>query len=127
MGMLDQPCREVLDATEFVTIVTSGPDGPHVAATWGDYVRQLGIEDDRLVIPAGYYRHTEENLGRDPRIQLLVASRKAEGTMGPGQGCLLKGTAIVVTSGADLDRVKERFPWARAALVVRVEEVLPQL
>ena len=123
MAMLDAVCREVLDATEFVAIVTSGPDGPHVVATWGDYIRQLGMEDDRLLIPAGFYQHTEENLGRDPRIQLLAGSRRAEGTQGPGQGCLLEGTGAIVTSGEEMDRVKAKFPWARGALVVRVEKV----
>ncbi len=72
MPLLDGGYLEVLEATEFVTIVT----------TWGDYVRQLGIEGDRLVIPAGYYFDTEENLHRDPRIQLLVASRSVEGRGG---------------------------------------------
>ncbi len=86
--MLDA-CREVLETTEFVAIVTSGPDGPHVVATWGDYVRQLGLEGDRLLIPAGYYQHTEANLGRDSRLQLLIASRAAEGTLGPGQGYVI--------------------------------------
>jgi len=127
MTILDAGCREVLEATEFVAIVTSGPDGPHIVATWGDYVRQLGIDDDTLLIPAGYYHHTEENLGRDARIQLLVASRRAEGTQGPGQGYVLEGTATVVTSGEEMDRVKDRFPWARGALVVHVEKASAHL
>ncbi len=127
MAILDAGCREVLEATEFVAIVTSGPDGPHVVATWGDYVRQLGIEDDQLLIPAGYYQHTEENLGRDPRIQLLVASRNAEGTQGPGQGYVLEGTGSIVTSGEDMDRVAARFSWARGALVVRLEKASAHL
>lgn len=127
MAVLDAVCREVLELTEFVAIVTNGQDGPHVTATWGDYVRQLGVDDDRLLIPAGFYHHTEENLGRDPHIQLLVASRRAEGSQGPGQGCVITGTGTVVTSGADMDRVKARFPWARGALVVTVEAVTAQL
>ena len=124
---LDPGAREVLEATEFVTIVTSGPDGPHVVATWGDYVRQLGLDGERLLVPAGFFQHTEENLGRDPRIQLLVASRRAEGTRGPGQGCLIEGTGSIVTSGEEADLVKDKFPWARGALVVAVEKVTPQL
>lgn len=127
MSLFDGACREVLETTEFVTIVTSGPDGPHVAATWGDYVRQLGIEEDRLLIPAGFYHHTEENLNRDSRIQLLVASRRAEGSQGPGQGCVIRGTGRIVTSGDEMDRVKTHFAWARGALVVQVEEVTAQL
>lgn len=127
MTLLAGDCREVLEATEFVAIVTNGPDGPHIAATWGDYVRQLGIEGDRLLIPAGYYRHTEENLARDPRVQLLAASRRAEGSVGPGQGYVLKGTGSIVTSGDEMDRVRAHFAWARGALVVRVEEATAQL
>jgi hypothetical protein len=89
--------------------------------------RSSGETGDRLLIPAGSYQHTEENLGRDPRIQLLVGSRRAEGTQGPGQGCLLEGTGTIVTSGEEADRVKAMFPWARGALVVHVEKVSAQL
>jgi hypothetical protein len=32
-----------------------------------------------------------------------------------------------VRSGPHFDAVKAQFPWARAALVVRVEEAKPQL
>ena len=127
MAILDAGSREVLGATEFVAIVTSGPDGPHVVGTWGDYVRQLGFDDDKLRIPAGYYQDTEENLSRDSRIQLLVASRNAEGTQGPGQGYVLEGTGSIVTSGEEMDRVAARFPWARGALVVRLEKASAQL
>ncbi len=89
MALFDGTCREVLDTTEFVAIVTNGLE--------------------------------------DPRIQLLVASRRAEGSQGPGQGCLIKGTSRIVTSGDEMDRVKARFAWARAALVVQVEEATAQL
>jgi hypothetical protein len=124
---LEGNCREVLELTEVVAIVTQGADRPHVVATWGDYVRQLGIGDDRLVIPAGYYHETEENLKRDPHIQLLVGSRRAEGSVGPGQGFLLEGTGTLLTSGEELDMVKAKFPWARGALVVTVEKATGQL
>jgi hypothetical protein len=127
MAMLGGTCREVLEQTEFVAIVTNAADGPHVVATWGDYVRQLGLQGDRLLIPVGMFRQTEANLAQDSRIQLLVASRRAEGTRGPGQGCLIEGKGTISTSGEDADRVKTTFPWARGALVVDVEKVTAQL
>jgi hypothetical protein len=127
MTLLAGACREVIDATEFVAIVTASPEGPHITATWGDYVRQLGFEADRLVIPAGYYHQMEANLERDADIQLLVASRRVEGKLGPGQGFTLKGTGKMVASGEEMDRVKAHFPWARAALVVQVAEAVPHL
>jgi hypothetical protein len=127
MTLLDGACREVLEATEFVAMVTAGPQGPHITATWGDYVRQLGFEGDRLVIPAGYYHQMEANLERSPEIQLLVASRRVEGKLGPGQGFTLKGTGKIAASGDDMDRVKTHFPWARGALVVEIAEVVSHL
>lgn len=67
------------------------------------------------------------NLSRDSRIQLLVASRNAEGTQGSGQGYVLVGTGSIVTSGEEMDRAAAKFPWARGALVVRLEKVSAQL
>ena len=127
MTLLDGACRDVLKKTEFVAMVTTGPQGPHITATWGDYVRQLGFEDNRLVIPAGFYHEMEANLERNPEIQLLVASRRVEGKLGPGQGFTLKGTGKIVDSGEDMDRVKAHFPWARGALVVQVVEAVSHL
>lgn len=127
MAMLDGTCREVLEQTEFVAIVTNDAGEPHVVATWGDYIRQLGSEGDRLLIPVGMLQQTEANLARDSRIQLLVASRKAQGTRGPGQGCLIEGKGTIITTGEEADRVKAAFPWARGALVVVIEKVTAQL
>jgi len=127
VSLLEGACREVLDETEVVALVTESPDGPHITATWGDYVRTLGIGDNRLVIPAGFYRQMEANLGRNPAIQILVASRKVQGNIGPGQGFTLKGTGRIVDSGEDMDRVKASFPWARGALIVDITEAIAHL
>ena len=127
MNLLEGSCREVLDQTEVVALVTTGDQGPHITATWGDYMRTLGIGENRLVIPAGFYRQMEANLGRNPEIQLLVASRKVQGTIGPGQGFTIKGTGRIVDTGEDMDRVKASFPWARGALIVDVTEAIAHL
>ena len=127
MTRIEGNCREVCEATEFVTIVTTGDDGPHVVGNWGDYMRALGIKPDTIVLPAGRYHQTEQNLRKNNRIQLLVASRKVQGTRSPGQGYLIIGTAEIVTSGQVADAVKEKFQWARGAMVVHVEEVTAQL
>jgi predicted pyridoxine 5'-phosphate oxidase superfamily flavin-nucleotide-binding protein len=127
MAKIEGKCRDVCEATEFVTIVTSGDDGPHVVANWGDYMRTLGIGADTIVLPAGRYRQTEQNLRKNDRIQLLVASKKVQGTRSPGQGYLIAGTAEVVSSGEIADAVKAKFPWARGAMVIHVDEVTAQL
>ena len=127
MPLLEGACREVLDQTEVVAMVTTGEDGPHITATWGDYVRTLGIGEDRLVIPAGFYRQMEANLARNNTIQILVASRNVQGTIGQGQGFTLKGTGRIVDSGEDMDRVKATFAWGRGALIVDVTEAVAHL
>ena len=127
MTKIEGNCREVCEATEFVTIITTGAEGPHVVGNWGDYMRTLGIGVDTIVFPAGYYRKTEQNLQQNNRIQLLVASKKVQGTRSPGQGYLIAGTGEIVTSGEMADAAKAKFPWARGALVIHVEEVTAQL
>ena len=120
-------CREVCEATEFVAMVTAGDDGPHLVGNWGDYMLALGVEEDRIVLPAGRYHTTERNLGKNSRIQLMVASRSVQGTRSPGQGYVIEGSARIVSSGELFDKVKARYPWARGAMVIDVKEVRAQL
>ncbi len=119
--------KELIEQSEWVAIATAGVDGPHLVATWGDYVRDLGIEEDKVLIPAGRFNKTEENLRQDNRVELMFASRKVMGTRGPGQGCCVSGTAALEYEGPAMDKVKARFPWARAALVITVRDVKTQL
>lgn len=127
MDVIDAVTRDLLDKTEFLSIVTQGPDGPHMAGNWGDYLRRLGVEGDRIVLPAGHYVETEKNLRANNRIQVLVASRAVQGSHGPGQGCVLSGTGSVQTEGDAAGQAKAKFPWARGALVIDVQSVKMQL
>lgn len=127
MSAIDAIARELLEHTEFLTIVTEGPDGPHLVGNWGDYLRRLHVEGDRIVLPAGRYEKTEENLRRNNRIQLMVASHAVRGTHSPGQGCVMRGTASLETDGEMADLAKAAFRWARGALVITVESVQMQL
>ena len=120
-------CKEVLDRAEWIAIATTGADGPHVVATWGDYVRTLGLTDDEILIPVGSMHKTQANLAKDSRVELLGASRQVRGTHGPGKGCGILGTAAIQTTGVKFDATKAKFPWARAVLVVKVETVTEQL
>ncbi|MGH6674228.1 MAG: pyridoxamine 5'-phosphate oxidase family protein [Xanthobacteraceae bacterium] len=127
MAKIEGQCREVCEATEFVAIVTGGKDGSHVVGNWGEYMRILGIGEDTIVFPAGRYHQTEKNLQNDDRVQLLVASKTVQGSMKPGQGYRIEGVARILTSGAIVDHVKSKFPWARGALIVDVTKTAPLL
>jgi len=127
MARIEAAIRELVDTCEWVAIATVGPGGPHLAGTWGDYIRALGVDNDVVLIPAGGLRQTEANLKANPRIELLLASRQVQRAEGAGQGCVLSGTARLEAAGPAFDKVKARFPWARAALVVTVERAATQL
>ncbi|MCC6682625.1 MAG: pyridoxamine 5'-phosphate oxidase family protein [Phycisphaeraceae bacterium] len=120
-------CREVLEQSKWIAIATTGLDGPHVVATWGDYVRALGIREDTLLVPVGGMRKTEANLKCDPRVELLCGTRQVQGAYGPGKGCAILGRAEVQIDGPEIATVRAAFPWARAVLVVKVEKIESQL
>ena len=80
MSKFEGICREVIDKAEWVAIATSGAAGAHLAGTWGEYIRTLGVEDDGvLLIPVGGYRTTEQNLVSDNRVELLCAAERPDG------------------------------------------------
>ena len=121
-------CKDVLEKTEWVAIVTWNGNIPHLAATWGDYVRNMGVIDGEIIIiPAGHYHKTEENLGKNKNLQLLIASRQVKGNYGPGQGCVIHGKGEIQTKGEFAKRAKDKFSWARGALVVKIKDIEVQL
>jgi len=126
MARIEGVCREVCEATEYVGIVTNGPEGPHLAGHWGNYMR-IDEAGETVVFPVGRFQRTEQNLRANGRVQLLAASRKVQGTRSPGQGCVIEGRGEVVLAGEYVDLVRQKFPWARGALVVRVSAVSTQL
>ena len=93
----------------------------------GDYIRELDIGEDRIVIPAGHYEETEENLKSNNKIQLLIASKGVKGSYGPGQGCIIEGEGKIETDGEIAEKVRERFEWARGALIIEVKAAKTQL
>jgi len=116
--MIPEKLREVLKKDGVVAIATLGPDGPHLVNTWNSYVRIT--DEERLLIPAGYFHKTEANVASNDNVLITAGSSKVEGKNGPGTGFLLRGKAAFVTVGPEFERVKERFSWARAALVITV-------
>ncbi|MBP9855416.1 MAG: pyridoxamine 5'-phosphate oxidase family protein [Candidatus Omnitrophica bacterium] len=122
---LDAQCRKVIEKTEWVSITTASESGPHTVAAWGYRLREIGIQNGEIILlPAGKYFQTEENLKKDPSIQLLAASGEVQRADGKkGQGYRLSGKGEIQTMGPMVDLVKTNFSWARGALVVRIEKV----
>jgi hypothetical protein len=128
MAKIEGVCREVLEKADWISVSTAGADGPHVAATWGDYVRKLGLGNgETLLIPLFGFKTTERNLLADNRVELLCATKLVPSAISLGRGCRIRGKGHVETSGARFAAAKEAFSWARGVLVVTVEETHVQL
>ena len=123
MSKIEGICRRVLEEAEWVAIATVGDGSAHLVATWGDYISALGIKENEISVPAGWYVETEKNLKRSDRIDMLCASRNVPGHHGPGKGCRIKGRGRILTQGKQADAAREKFSWARGVLLVQVEEV----
>ncbi len=128
MAKFEGKVNEVVENAEVVSIATCDADGPHMVATWGDYVRAIGIQNqETIVIPTGGYRKTEENLKKNDKVEVLIGSKQVEGSRGPGAGFLISGRGKIETSGEFAELAKSKFAWARGALVIRVDEITSTL
>ena len=114
--MITDAIRAVLKQEGPAAFVTTGPGGPHLVATWQSYLRVL--DDATLAFPAGGYRRTEENLRAGSEVQMIVGAKQPTGT-----GFRLTGRAELETAGPVHARLRQEFPWCRAAVVLRVTGV----
>jgi len=124
MDTINSDVKKVIENAEIVTIATCGEKGPHLVATWSDFVKSLDINDGKtIVIPAGGYSQTEKNLKENDRVELLVGSKQVQGKSGMGTGYRLSGRAKIVTDGKLMELTKSKYSWARGALVIEVDKV----
>ncbi|MCT8978420.1 pyridoxamine 5'-phosphate oxidase family protein [Clostridium sp. CX1] len=123
--MMPEKLLEILKYEGVVAIVTQGEQEPHVVNTWNSYIRVTG--EDSFLIPAGYMKETEANIEKNNAVQLTIGSREVQGFNGPGTGFLIRGTAEFLKEGAKYDLIKVSFPWARAALEVKITSAVQTL
>lgn len=115
--MINSAVRAAFSAEGPATFFTTGPEGPHLVATWQSYLQVL--DETTLVFPAGGYRVTEANLKAGSPVQMVIGSRGGEA--GSGSGFRLTGTARLESGTPIHQALRAKFPWCRAAVVFRVE------
>ena len=123
--MIPEKLLQVLQHEGVVAIVTQGQDGPHLVNTWNSYI-QVNPEDCFL-IPAGSMHKTEENITGNPHVLVTVGAREVQGIHGPGTGFLIKGTAAFRKDGPEFELIQRKFPWARAALEIKIDSATQTL
>ncbi len=114
--MITDAIRTVLKQEGPAAFVTEGADGPHLVATWQSYLRVL--DDATLAFPAGGYRRTEQNLRAGSDVQMIVGAKQPSGV-----GFRLRGRAELESGGPVHARLRQEFPWCRAAVVLHVTAV----
>lgn len=119
--MIPEKLLDVLGNEGVVAIATQGEGKPHLVNTWNSYVQVT--EEEHLLIPVGGMNETEANLGKNNHLEVTMGSREVEGKNGPGTGFLVEGAGEIIKTGWEFDAVKERFPWARAALIVKPNSI----
>lgn len=124
--MLPETFLQVLQHEGVVAIATQTANGtPHLVNTWNSYVQVSG--DERLLIPAGVMHRTEKNISENRAVLLTLGSREVQGKRGPGAGFLISGTAEFLFTGAEFERIRSKFPWARAVLAVTIKDITQTL
>ena len=91
---LSDEAVRLLESAAVATVVTINPDGsPHVSSAW------VGIEDGEIVFGTLPDQRKLQNLRRDPRIALSVASERVN-EWGLQEYLVIEGTARITEGGA---------------------------
>lgn len=123
--MIPEKMLEVLKHEGVVAIVTEGKEGAHIVNTWNSYIKVR--ENEKILIPAGTMKTTEANIQYNDKVLITLGSREVQGFNGPGTGFLIEGTARFIKEGSEFEEVKQRFPWARAAVEVTIKSATQTL
>lgn len=123
--MISEKFLEVLKYEGVVAIVTEGSEGTHVVNTWNSYINIT--DDERILAPVGGMNTTEANLNENNKVLVTLGSREVQGFHSKGTGFLITGTAAIIKEGNEFDKVKQKFPWARAVLEIRPQSITQTL
>lgn len=112
--MLTDAIKSVLAQEGNAAFVTNGPEGPHLVGTWQNYIQIL--DDATIMFPAGGYRTTEANVKAGSPVQMLISGHN------PNCGYRLTGMAEFQAGTPLHEQLKQRFPWCRAAVILRISD-----
>lgn len=116
---LPEKFMDVIKREGVVSVVSWAEGEAHVVNTWNSYI--VVTEDQRILIPAYGFRKTEKNVDINNRVKLTLGSRNVLGYKDyQGTGFLVNGTARFLTSGAEFDMMKEKFPFLSRVFEVTV-------
>ena len=117
--MLTDKFYEVLKHEGIVTLVSWGEGEPHIVNEWNSYL--LVTEDERILIPAGIMRRTEENVNVNNKVKLAFGSKNVLGYNNyQGTAFVVEGVARFFDSGAEFDAMKRKYSFVTRVLEITV-------
>lgn len=124
--MLSEKFYEVLSNEGIVTIVTWGKTEPHIVNEWNSYL--VVTEDERILIPAGLMRKTEENIKVNNKIKMALGSKNVVGYDNyQGTAFVIEGTARFFETGEEFDKMKKKFEFTTRVLEISVSSATQML
>lgn len=118
-NMLNDKFFEVLNYEGAVSIVSWGNKAPHVTCTWISFL--VTKNNDTILIPAAGMRSTEADVNINQSVLLTLAAREVEGFNNyQGTGFRITGEASFLSEGPYFDEMKEKYPFLRKVLQVKV-------
>lgn len=120
--MNNEKFLEVMQHEGPVTIVTINVYPASLVNTWISYVK-LDLDSDVLYIPAAGMHSIEQDFQTDATVILTVGTKEVLGTQGPGAGFHIYGQGSFIESGQIFDEMKEKFPWIRKVLQIKVDKI----
>ena len=119
MSVFNEKFFEVLKHEGVVSIVSWGNGEANIVNTWNSY---LVIKDNRILLPAAGMHSTETDVKVNNKVKLTLGSKEVEGFNNyQGTEFLIKGSANFIETGEDFDMMKEKYPFLRKVLEIKVE------
>ncbi|MDY5435713.1 pyridoxamine 5'-phosphate oxidase family protein [Peptostreptococcus porci] len=118
--MLSEKFFEVLKYEGVVSIVSWGStEEANITNTWNSY---LVVKGDRILLPAAGMNSTESDVKVNNKVKVTLGARDVEGFNGyQGTGFLINGIARFIEDGDEFDMMKEKFPFLRKVLEIKVD------
>lgn len=119
MSVFNEKFFEVLNHEGVVSIVSWANGEANITNTWNSY---LVIKDNRILLPAAGMNSTEADVKVNNKVKVTLGAKDVMGFNNyQGTGFLIIGTARFVESGEEFDMMKEKFPFLRKVLEIKVE------
>lgn len=113
---------EVMEHEGPVTIVGYRTCPSPVVSTWMSYI-EVNISQKLMYIPAAGMHSIEKNISKEPDLLVTVGSKDVQGIQGSGAGFYVYGKGKFLDAGSSYNSLKNKFPWLRKVLQIKIEKI----